>query len=305
VLFLRSHVAVCALIMSTAFQARAAQAPRAERIENIQYATVNGMSLQMDASLPVGCTNQPAVIIVHGGGWVAGDRRTTVAPLFQPLNDAGFAWFSISYRLATSITQFGVAIDDVQSAIRFIKSHAAEYGIDPSRLALIGESAGGQLASMAVLRGGPDVAVKAVVALYAPSDLVSLAKTSGYVPDSIRDQVQGTPWEGLVLAGLSQLSPINNVRGNMPPFLFIHGTSDTLVPYNQSVDMCQRMRSKGGSCEVYRVQGGGHGIRWWESYPKIAVAYKAKMINWLEVQLGAPTPTNLNPRIHDVRSSGF
>jgi acetyl esterase/lipase len=287
---LRLHVGVCALIMSTAFQARAAQAPRAELIRDIQYATVNGQSLRMDASLPIARMNSAAAIIVHGGGWVAGERRTIVAPLFQPLSDAGFAWFSISYRLATNVTEFGVAIDDVQSAIRFIKSHAAEYRIDPSRLALIGESAGGQLASMAVLRGGPDVAVKAVVALYTPSDLVSLAKTSGYLPSSIRDQLRGTPWEGLVLAGLSQLSPINSVRRNMPPFLFIHGTSDTLVPYSQSVEMCRRMKSNGASCEVYPVDGGGHGIRWWESYPKLAAGYKAKMISWLEAQLGVLAP---------------
>jgi acetyl esterase/lipase len=290
VLLLRLHVGVCALIMSTAFQARAAETPRAELIRDIQYATVNGQSLRMDASLPIARMNSAAAIIVHGGGWVAGERRTMVAPLFQPLSDAGFAWFSISYRLATNVTEFGVAIDDVQSAIRFIKSHAAEYRIDPSRLALIGESAGGQLASMAVLRGGPDVAVKAVVALYTPSDLVSLAKTSGYLPSSIRDQLRGTPWEGLVLAGLSQLSPINSVRRNMPPFLFIHGTSDTLVPYSQSVEMCRRMKSNGASCEVYPVDGGGHGIRWWESYPKLAAGYKAKMISWLEAQLGVLAP---------------
>jgi len=76
----------------------------------------------MDASLPLGKMNSPAVIVVHGGGWVGGNRRTTVAPLFQPLTNAGFAWFSISYQFATNVTQFGVAIDDVQSAIRFIKS---------------------------------------------------------------------------------------------------------------------------------------------------------------------------------------
>jgi alpha-L-fucosidase 2 len=274
--------------MSTAFQARAAETPRAEVIQDIQYANVDGLSLQMDASLPLGKTNSPAVIIVHGGGWVGGNRRTTVAPLFQLLTNAGFAWFSISYQFATNVTQFGVAIDDVQSAIRFIKSHAAGYRIDPSKLALIGESAGGQLASMAILRGGPDVAVKAVVALYMASDLVSLAKTSDYVPSSIRNQVRGTPWESLVLAGLSQLSPINNVHGNMPPFLLIHGTSDTLIPYSQSVDMCQRMRANSGSCELFPVRGGGHGIRWWESYPDLAAAYKAKLIGWLEAQLGAP-----------------
>jgi acetyl esterase len=288
VLFLLPHIVGCVSIMSTAFQARAAERPRAEVIQDIQYAKVDGLSLQMDASLPRGKTNSPAVIIVHGGGWVGGSRRATVAPLFQPLTDAGFAWFSISYRFATSAIQFGVAIDDVQSAIRFIKSHAAEYRIDPSRLALIGESAGGQLASMAIFRGGPDVAVKAIVALYMPSDLVSLAKTSDYVPSSIRNQVRGTTWEGLVLAGLSQLSPINNVHGNMPPFLLIHGTSDTLVPFSQSVDMCQRMKAKGGSCELFPLQGGGHGIRWWESYPDLAAAYKAKLVSWLQAQLGTP-----------------
>jgi len=274
--------------MSTAFQARAAETPRAEVIQDIQYANVDGLSLQMDASLPLGKTNSPAVIIVHGGGWVGGNRRTTVAPLFQLLTNAGFAWFSISYQFATNVTQFGVAIDDVQSAIRFIKSHAAGYRIDPSKLALIGESAGGQLASMAILRGGPDVAVKAVVALYMASDLVSLAKTSDYVPSSIRNQVRGTPWERLVLAGLSQLSPINNIHRNVPPFLLIHGPSDTLIPYSQCVDMCQRMRANSGSCELFPVQGGGHGIRWWESYPDLAAAYKAKLISWLEAQLGAP-----------------
>ena len=96
-----------------------------------------------------------------------------VQPLFQPLTDAGFAWFSISYRLATDISQFGAAVSDVREAIRFVKSHAADYHIDPEKIALIGESAGGQLAEMAVLRGGPDTSVKAVVALYTPSDLVS------------------------------------------------------------------------------------------------------------------------------------
>jgi acetyl esterase len=256
---------------------------------DVEYARSNGISLRMDASIPAGAEKCPSVIIVHGGAWVAGDRRYNVQPLFQPLTEAGFAWFSISYRLATDVSQFGAAINDVQEAIRFVKSHAAEYHIDPNNIALVGESAGGQLAAMAVLRGGPDTSVKAVVALCTPSDLVSLAKTSTYIPASVRNSVRGTLWEGLMLAGLAQLSPINSVRPGMPPFLFIHGTADSLVPFAQSREMCSRMRQAGASCEVYPVEGGGHGIRWWESSPKLATAYKRKMIQWLRQELGAPT----------------
>jgi acetyl esterase len=253
---------------------------------DIEYARPNGVSLLLDACVPASAAKAPGVIIVHGGGWVRGNRQVDVAPLFEPLSGAGFAWFSIDYRLATDVTQFGVAIDDVEQAIRFVRSHAAEFNIDPNSLALIGESAGGQLAAMAVLRAAPDAGIKAVVALYAPTDLVTLVKNSEYIPERIRRSVQGTPWESLILAGLAQLSPANNVRRDMPPFLFIHGTDDPLVPFSQSRDMCNRMRQAGASCEVYPVEGAGHGLRWWESYPRLAAGYKRKMIEWLSEQLG-------------------
>lgn len=255
-------------------------------MRDIEYARVNGHSLGMDASLPPSAEPAPAVVLVHGGGWIAGDRRIDVEPLFKPLSDAGFAWFSISYRLATDVTQFGVAINDVQAAVRYVRCHAAQFNIDPDRIALIGESAGGQLAAMAALRGLGDTAVKAVVALYTPSDLVALVKSSNYVPAGVRDSLRGTPWENLLLAGLTQLSPIDNIRSDMPPFLFIHGTADSLVPFQQSREMCERMREAGASCEVYPVDGAGHGIRWWESSPRLASAYKRKMVAWLRQALG-------------------
>ena len=253
-------------------------------IRDVEYAQVNGISLRLDACLPDSPVKTPAVIIVHGGGWVRGDRRIDVEPLFEPLSQAGLAWFSISYRLATDVTQFGVAIDDVQSAIRYVKAHAYEYNIDPNRIALIGESAGGQLAAMAVLRGGADVSVKAVVAIYTPTDLVSLVKNSRYVPAQMQNTIKGSPWESFILAGLSQLSPIENIRRGMPPFLFIHGTSDMLVPFEQSKQMCERMRKAGASCEIYPVEGAGHGIRWWDSNRASSVFNKV-MVPWLEKQL--------------------
>jgi alpha-L-fucosidase 2 len=276
--------------MMNAFSAAAAPAHSAswracELRRDIEYARVDGISLRMDASIPEGTTKAPAVILVHGGGWIRGNRELDVAPLFKPLSDAGFAWFSIDYRLAKDLIQFGIAIDDVEQAVRFVRAHAAEFNVDSEKIALVGESAGGQLAAMAALRAQPDASVRAVVALYTPTDLVTLVKNSEYIPPRIRNSVQGTPWEGLIMAGLAQLSPIDNVRRDMPPFLFIHGTDDQLVPISQSREMCSRMRQVGASCELFPVEGVGHGIRWWDSYPKLSAAYKRKMVQWLREQL--------------------
>lgn len=173
---------------------------------NIEYGQAAGAPLYFDASIPEGSGPFPAAIIVHGGGWVRGDRRTDVTPLFHPLTRAGIAWFSIDYRLAADMSRFGAAIADVKTAIRFIKAHAADYRIDPERIALIGESAGGQLAAMAALDPEPETRVKAVVALYAPTDLVDLAKNSTFVPKQIRDLIHGTPFENVILGRLGTLS---------------------------------------------------------------------------------------------------
>jgi acetyl esterase len=272
--------------MSIAFSATPGSVtPESSALHNIEYAQVNGAGLFLDADIPEGAGPFPAAIIVHGGGWVRGDRRVDVNPLFAPLSRAGIAWFSIDYRLASDISQFGTAIEDVENAIRFVKAHAKEYRIDANRIALIGESAGGQLAAMAALDPAPGAQVMAVVALYAPTDLVKLAKTSEFVPKQIRDSLAGTPFEDLLLARLGQLSPIDNVKPGVPPFLLIHGTEDALVPFSQSRAMCDRMTAAGASCELFPVRGGGHGIRWWESArPAEAEAYKREMVTWLKDQ---------------------
>ena len=259
----------------------------AEVFHDIEYATPGNTSLRFDASIPDGAGPFPAAILVHGGGWVAGSRKVEVAPLFKPLSDAGIAWFSIDYRLATGPLNFGVAVQDVEEAIRFVKAHSRQYRVDPDRIALVGESAGGQLAGMAALGNAPDNTVKAVVAIYAPTDLVGLVKTSGLIPSQIRDGLQGTPLEGLLLARLAELSPIERVHAGMPPFLMIHGTADRLVPFAQSRAMCSKMQTVGAPCELFRVPGAGHGIRWWEDDPVISRPYKVEMIRWLKEQLAS------------------
>ena len=258
-------------------------AAASETYKDVQFSHAGGVDLRFDASIPDGAGPFAAAIIVHGGGWVRGDRRTDVAPLFKPLEDAGLAWFSIDYRLQADPMRFGVAVNDVEAAVRFVKEHAQEYRVDPERIALIGESAGGHLAAMAALNGR--VTVKAVVAMYAPTDLVALLKNSDLIPDQIRDQVRGTALEGLLMVRMSQLSPIEKVHAGMPPFLLIHGTSDAIVPFDQSRAMCEKMASVKADCQLFAVPRAGHGMRRWEGTPSMAGPYKREMVRWLREQL--------------------
>lgn len=267
----------------------------AEDLKDVEYGRAGNLSLRFDAHIPDGKGPFPAVILVHGGGWVRGDRAS-VEPLFQPLSNAGFAWFSVSYRLAGDVLrdpkgamkEIGAAEGDVRRAVAFIKEHASEYRVNANKIALIGESAGGQLAAMAALRPDPGGAVQGVVAFYSPTDLATLARTSSWVPDSVRDAMKGTFLDTLLMAGLTKFSPINWVNASAPPFLMIHGTDDNLVPFAQSERFCDKMNEVNVACEVYPVKAAGHGMRSWES--SRIYNYKAPMIRWLQQALDRPQP---------------
>jgi alpha-L-fucosidase 2 len=233
----------------------------------------------MDMSVPAGNGPFPAVIIVHGGGWIGGSREFSVQPLFDPLAKAGFAWFSISYRLATDLLQFGVAVDDVQAAIKHVKANAAKYNIDPDRIAVLGESAGAHLAALAVERSPGSVA--AVVAMYPPTDLVALAENARAIPDSIRQMVRAAGMEQLIRGYLREMSPIEHITPGLPPFLLVHGTADTVVPFDQSERMLKALKAAGNQAELITVKGGGHGLRGWERSNELA-SYRRSMIEWLQ-----------------------
>jgi len=259
----------------------------------VEYWHPAGVSLCFDGHVPAGEGPFPAAILVHGGAWVTGDRKRSVAPLFSVLDSANFAWFSISYRLANALDPKGLptlalssssiafAQDDVRAAVAFIRAHAAEYDVDPERIFLIGESAGAQLASIAALKPDENSRVRGVVAFYSPSDLVSIVQKSPMIPDNIRRAIQGTALETLLLARLRELSPITYVGANAPPFLMIHGTADPFVPFSQSTAFCDAMHQAGAKCDVYKVEGGGHGLRWWEPSESM-MSYKAEMVRWLK-----------------------
>jgi len=281
-----------ALLIMAGFPLPASAASHA----GVEYGRAGGYSLRMDAYVPDGPGPFPAAIIVHGGGWVGGDRKRSVDPLFQPLADAKVAWFSISYRLANfanhkstptaaaTMAMLGGAVDDVRKSVAYVRGHAAEYRVNPDQIVLIGESAGAQLASMAALKPGPEGTVKAVVAFYLPSDLVTLVNTMPLIPDSVRQAVKGTLFEDLLNGYLREMSPTNAIHPGEPPFLLIHGTADQVVPFQQSVDLCNKIRKAGSECEVYPVEGGRHGLLYWES-SKDQTAYKSEMVLWLKNHL--------------------
>jgi len=254
---------------------------------------------QLDLHVPDGAGPFPAAILVHGGGFDGGSKNTNVRPLFEPLADAGFAWFSIDYRMAPEF-RFPAAIADLEAAIRWVKAHAAEYHVNPSKIAIIGESAGGFLVNYAGTHETRDTTVQAVVDFYGPVDYAALALERRDHPERFNmasinrhmsrgGSIRFFGVEQLDEAGLAKLravSPLFAVHKGMPPFLCIHGTKDDQVSYEQSPLMCGAMRKVGAACEIVTIEGGGHGMSGWKD-PAMQ-HWNAEMIAWLKKTLKQP-----------------
>ena len=265
-------VALAALLTLTT-QARCAD------FKDVPYRTVDGVTLTLDAHVPDGKGPFAAAILVHGGGWVAGDKREYINFLFQPLSDAGFAWFSINYRLAPKYV-FPADVEDVRAAVVWVKKHAAEYSVDPKRLALIGESAGGHLVSLVGAEPNEATRVAAVVSMYGVHDFVAAAVEWKPIPDELYQLFGIKSVDARTMPLLAKASPVLLVRKDMPPFLLMHGTKDEDVPYEQSVEMCSAMKDAGAQCELIPLEGAPHGMDHWEPRPELHW-YKKALTDWL------------------------
>jgi acetyl esterase/lipase len=152
----------------------------------IAYANHDGVELLGDLYLPKDAKAAPALVAVHGGGWVAGVRGAF--QYWGPyLAARGIAVFTISYRLATKTKTFPEAVQDVLAAVQFIRGKAIAFGVDPARIGLLGASAGAHLAALAALSGkkflgayphdpfaATDTSVKALVGVYGVYDLYAM-----------------------------------------------------------------------------------------------------------------------------------
>lgn len=261
-----------------------AVAARAELRKDIEFAKPGGFSLTLDAYVPDGSGPFPAVIIVHGGGFARGDKQTYVPPLFEPLSQAGFAWFTINYRMHPQF-KFEDAASDVEAAIAFVKANAREYKVDLTRVVLMGESAGGALVSYVGVKNNSVIKLAAVVPFYGVHNWQQRAEeeAAGKVPASIwREFFNVPPGDSPdAVKRMREVSPTTYIKKGLPPFLLIHGTKDTQVNYGQSVAMQQRMKQAGNVCELITVEGGPHGMGVITQFPDT----KVKMIAWLKATL--------------------
>jgi len=255
---------------------------------DIEYGEVGGEKLLLDACVPDGDGPFPMAIIVHGGGWSGGDKQKDITVLFEPLTRAKFTWFSINYRLAPT-NRWPACFEDVQTAIRWVKTHAAEYKGDPRRIALMGYSAGGHLVCQAVVHAQDDTRVQAVVGFAPPTDLVADCERRGGLSPSLTNLLdRAKTLDEQSRAILSEISPINYVKPGLPPFLLIHGTEDKSVPYVQSVNFQAKLKEVGVPCEIVTVKGAPHRLAEWD---KFDTSYEEKMIAWLEQKLAVQKPS--------------
>ena len=273
-----------------------AELPVATRIADIVYGEAGGKKLLLDASVPGGAGPFPVAILVHGGGWSRGDKfqvppgdSADISPWFGPLTAARFTWFSINYRLAPQ-HPWPACLEDVQTAIRWVKAHAAEYQGDARRIALFGHSAGGHLVCLAATLAGDDTRVQAVVGFAPVTDFEFELPRRGGLSTSLQ-KLHGQPKEvtPASLAILRETAPINHVRAGLPPFLLLHGDADQSVPFQTSVNFQAKLRAAGVPCELITIAGAPHGLQAWE---KFAPEYPARMIAWLRQYLG---PIALTP----------
>jgi acetyl esterase/lipase len=264
----------------------------AELTKDVEYGRVGENRLLLDVSVPEGAGLHPIAILVHGGGWSSGDKSGSnkpgdsadISPWFGPLTDAHYTWFSINYRLAPQ-ARWPAGMDDVRTAIRWVRAHAAAYQGDARRIALFGHSAGGHLACLAATEFAEETKVQAVVGCAPVTDFEQDLPQRGGLSPSLQ-ALFNRPKEVTpeALEQLRATSPIHYIKAGLPPFLLIHGEKDKSVPFPQSIAFQAKLHATGVTCELIPIAGAPHALL---AYEKFDPTYKEKMIAWLDRTLDA------------------
>ncbi len=252
-------------------------------ITNVVYGMAGANQLLLDASVPAGPGPFPVGIVVHGGGWGGGDRQHEVAPMEIPLTAAGFTWFTIDYRLAPT-NRWPACFEDVQTAIRWVKAHAAEYHGDPKHIVLCGYSAGGHLACLAATQAQADTRVQAVIGYAAPTDMVADNERRNGLSKSLQLLLNLPPdLTPDTRRTLSAMSPIEFVKPGLPPFLLVQGDADKTVLHSQSANFQARLLVSQVPCDLITITNAQHRIMDWSKYDP---NFEGEIKDWLVKTVG-------------------
>ena len=231
-----------------------------EEIKDIEYKNVEGKSLKLDIYRSVNVTQPvPLLVFIHGGGWKGGERSDYLVYLID-FAKRGYVTATVSYRLLGD-GPYPACIEDIRDAVGWFFSNGDKYGYDPDRIALIGGSAGANLAMLAgygwhrdgeavpgTILNGQGRKIKAVVNIYGPADLTTgYARSHPLVTSFIAHSYEESP------ELYAEASPVNYLDENDPPTLILHGTSDRLVPASQSDNLKANLDSLGVPCIYYRL----------------------------------------------------
>jgi acetyl esterase/lipase len=233
----------------------------------------------LDLYVPPGAGRRPLLIVMGGSGWLGDDGKAYAAGLAPFFTGRGYVVAGVSTR-SSSQAVFPAQVHDVQAAIRWLRAHAAEYGIDPDRIAAMGDSSGGWTATMAGVAGdalpgsvgvtGYPSGVQAVVDLYGPTDVQQMdehmlpgaCEAFGHPgchgdPGSPESALLGCPIKTCP-DRVAAANPISYVSGAAPAFLIAHGQGDMLVPHHQSELLFAALAGHGVEATFYSVPDVGH-----------------------------------------------
>lgn len=224
---------------------------------DVIYGRVEGSALLANIAYPDGPALKPAILSVHGGRWRAGNRTDASSIKVTQWAESGFVAMSIDYRLVGGSPAPAPYLD-LLCAIRWLHAHAEEYRIDPERIYLIGQSAGGHLVSLVATigEGGfPRVGgwekarsdVRGVISVAAAYELNTLSWGNLW-----------TPVSGDVTAARAAASPVNHVSATTKPLLVIHSDDDKSVPVQQAIDMAAKLQAAGVTTGFVHYADRGH-----------------------------------------------
>ena len=249
-------IATIVLSLTPALAVAQPSAPVVTKTDVI-YGRVEGAALLANIAYPDGPSLKPAIISVHGGRWRAGNRADASSIKVTQWAEFGYFAMSIDYRLVGGSPAPAPYLD-MLTAIRWLHAHADEYRIDPERVYLIGQSAGGQMVSLFATAGEagfPRVGgwekartdVKAVISVAATYELNSLSWGNLW-----------TPVDGKVEEARRHASPITHVSASMKPLLVIHSDDDKSVPVQQAADMVEKLKAAGVQHRYVHYTDKGH-----------------------------------------------